>query len=268
MKREYFYPDVNDKITEALVKEKEPFQGYWEKSERKILDYIKQTIKKHFIKCDISWLLDAGCGTGRLLPEFQQYFTNILALDPDSKQIAKARNVAERWEFKDKILFKATSAERLRWKKESVDVILCSHIIQHVHTETIPKILKKFNDILKQNGLLFILTTHSRKNRDSYAKATLEGAKSIEKEIRIKEFNLLISNNQNILPIHFFSVDQLSKNLKDCGFVVLDFRSYHVYSKSKLLAKDQDNDDLVNSSVCLKLKFGRDILLIGQKSTK
>ena len=47
MKSEYVYPDVNDKITIALIKENEPFLGYWEKSEKEIVDIIKEIIQKY-----------------------------------------------------------------------------------------------------------------------------------------------------------------------------------------------------------------------------
>jgi len=268
MKREYFYPDVNDKITIALIKEKEPFQGYWEKSENEILRLIKELIKKRSIRSTNSWLLDAGCGTGRLLPEFQQYFSHILAVDPDSTQIEKAGKLARDKEFSDKVIFKVSLVEQLDWEKESIDVILCSHIIQHVHTETISKILHKFNEILKQDGLLFILTTHSRNDFDYYVKGYLKNSKSIEEKIREEKFNSLINIEQNVLPLHFFSIKNVKTILKNSGFVLLDYRSFHVLGKLTFLDKITNRDHLVNTFECLKTRFGRDILIISQKLVK
>jgi len=164
MEKDYIYPDIDDKITKAFIKENEPFPSYWEKSEENVLKLIKEKTRKHLSRSKDSWLLDAGCGTGRLLPEFQRYFSNILAIDPDPLQIDKAKKIAKNKGFIEKVVFKVTSAEQLDWKEESVDVILSSHIIQHVNTETIPRILCKFHKVLKSDGLLFIMTTHSRKS--------------------------------------------------------------------------------------------------------
>ena len=265
MEKDYIYPDIDDKITKAFIKENEPFPSYWEKSEENVLKLIKEKTRKHLSRSKDSWLLDAGCGTGRLLPEFQRYFSNILAIDPDPLQIDKAKKIAKNKGFVEKVVFKVTSAEQLDWKEESVDVILSSHIIQHVHTETIQRILCKFHKVLKSDGLLFIMTTHSRKNRGYYAKAILKGSKSIEQKIGKEEFNSLIINNQNILPIHFFSVQNLENILKNSGFILIQYRSYHILSKTRFLADKEDRDKLVNTSDSLKPKFGRDIMLLSQK---
>jgi 2-polyprenyl-3-methyl-5-hydroxy-6-metoxy-1,4-benzoquinol methylase len=265
MKKEYVYPDIDDKITNTLIKESEPFPSYWKRSEEDVLKIIKDKIEKHLSRSEDSWLLDAGCGTGRLLPEIQTYFSNILALDPDPLQIDKAKKIAKNRGLADKVVFKVTSAEQLDWKEESFDVILSSHIIQHVHTEIIPKILRKFHKVLKPDGLLFIMTTHSRKDRGYYVKAVLKGSKSIEQKIGKEEFNSLIINDQNILPIHFFSVKNLQNILKNSGFILIQYRSYHILSKSSFFAGERNRDELVNTSDSLKSKFGRDILLICQK---
>jgi len=264
MEKKYHYPDVNDKLTMALIREKEPFQGYWRTSERKILDLIKEKIEKHSISAG-SWLLDAGCGTGRLLPEFQKYFSNILAIDPDSSQIDKAKKVALDHGFADKVVFKATSAEQLEWEQESVDVILCSHVIQHVHTKTVPKILHKFHKVLRPDGLLFLMTTHSRRSYGYYAKSLLKDSKIMEKKIRKEEFNSIIKNDRNILPIHFFSINNLVNILRNSGFILIYFRTYHVMRKPTISTSDEDIDTMINTSKCLKRKFGRDIMLISQK---
>jgi hypothetical protein len=109
------------------------------------------------------------------------------------------------------------------------------------------------------------MTTHSRKDRGYYVKAVLKGSKSIEQKIGKEEFNSLIINDQNILPIHFFSVKNLQNILKNSGFILIQYRSYHILSKSSFFAGERNRDELVNTSDSLKSKFGRDILLICQK---
>jgi len=268
MNNEYYYPDVNDKITIALIKEKEPFPGYWEESERKILNLIKSEIEKYSDGTILSWLLDAGCGTGRLLPEFQRFFRNILAIDPDSSQIDETRKLVKSHGFLDKVMFKVVPTELLEWKKESIDVVLCSHVIQHVETETVPKILRKLHDVLKPNGLLFILTTHSRQNHDYYMKDILKGTNAIELKIEKEEFDSLIRNQECILPLHFFSVNTISELLKETGFTLLDFRSFHILDGPGLVDKIVDRDEITNRFDRSKRKFGRDALFICKKQIK
>ena len=261
----YFYPDVNDRITASFIKEREPFEGYWEKSGKKVLGLVREFIQKCVENTTESWFFDAGCGTGRLLPEFERNFNHILAIDPDSTQIEKAMNLVKKHGFADKVLFKVTSIENLDWRKESIDVILCSHVLQHVHTDTVPKILLKFEELAKKEGLLFVMTTHSRGKCDYYVKEYMRNSELVEQRIEKDEFNSLIFNENNILPLHFFSQKSIRTALENAGFVLLDFRSFHVLGKVRLLDKIIDRDRLVNSADFLKTRLGRDLLVVGQK---
>jgi ubiquinone/menaquinone biosynthesis C-methylase UbiE len=263
MEKTYSYPDANDALTAALIRQKEPYPNYWELSEHKILKKIQQEIKKHPMP-QSSWLLDAGCGTGRLLPTFESCFSNILAVDPDVAQIEKAKKTARDGRFEGKVTFEVASAEQLKREKESIDVVLCSHVIQHATATSVEKILGKFYDVLRPNGFVFILTAHSTKKTDYYVKEQLINSKNVAEKIGEDEFNCLINNNQNILPIHFFTEKTLNSALVKHGFKLLDFKVYHVLGKSKLFAPSEDRDEVANGSQQRKSKFGRDMLIIAQ----
>jgi 2-polyprenyl-3-methyl-5-hydroxy-6-metoxy-1,4-benzoquinol methylase len=264
-KKNYSYPDTNDKITSALIKKEEPYAGYWEKSEKQILSIIKRAIQKRLKKTNNSWLLDAGCGTGRLLPEFKPHFDKILAVDPDDQQIEKAADLAKHQRFANKTVFENVPIEELDWEKESIDVILCSHVLQHVHTKNVPRILNKFNLLAKKDGLLFIMTTHSGRKRDYFAKTYLKNAEAIEENIRKNEFNSLINNKVDVLPIHFFSIDSITNLLENSGFTPLDFNSYHFSYMGAPLDRVIEIDGAVNKFTGLKGKLGRDLLVTSKK---
>jgi SAM-dependent methyltransferase len=268
MENNYFYPDVNDKITAALIKKEEPCEGCWEKSEKEILTIIKQTMREQLKKTGGLWLFDAGCGTGRLLHEFEAYFDKILAVDPDVKQIDKAANLAKQQEFAGKTVFEAVPIEEFNWPRDSIDVILCSHVIQHVRTENVPRILNKFGDLIKKDGLLFIMTTHSSRKTDFFVKDYLNEGEFIEENIDEEEFNSLVKNDLNVLPLHFFSLNSITKELRDSGFALQDFYSYHILSQSIVLDKVIERDQIANRSKWLKSKTGRDMLIIGKKIVK
>lgn len=268
MSQKYFYPDTNDQITVVLIKQKEPFTGYWEKSEENVLKLIENTIQIHIADSPNSWLLDSGCGTGRLLPKFQKNFGHILAIDPDSTQIERAKQLVQECGFSDKVVFQTASVEELEWKEGSIDVILCSHILQHVNTETVHRILQKFSHVLKKEGLLFIMTTHSKQGNDYYVKEYLQGSEFVEQRINQAEFNSLVKNDRQILPIHFFSIKNFSGILNDSGFRLLDFRVFHILRKSGILDRIADRDRVANAVSFLKARSGRDMLVIAQKSVK
>jgi 2-polyprenyl-3-methyl-5-hydroxy-6-metoxy-1,4-benzoquinol methylase len=224
---DYVYPDVDDKITSSLIHEKEGSKGQWESSEKEALNTIKQTLKE----TPYSWFFDAGCGTGRLLPEFQSYFTNILAVDPDASQIEKAKLLVKNHGFSKKVTFKVAPIEMLQWKKESLDVALCSHVLQHVGTGLVEVILQKFNELLRAKALLFILTAHSQKE-DYYVKDFLKQQEVCEEVISKVEFNSLIANKESMLPIHFFSIESLQKEVRKAGFELLDTKLFHCIENS------------------------------------
>lgn len=267
-RRNYLYPDIDDKITASFIKEREPFEGYWERSEKKVLNLVEKFIQENVRQVLDSWFFDAGCGTGRLLPKFERHFHHILAIDPDPTQIQKAEMLVKKSGFIDKVVFQATSIEKLDWKKESIDVILCSHILQHVHTDSVPSILRKFAKLARRKGLLFIMTTHSRKNYDYYVKAYLENSNVVEERIEKEEFNSLMFNKRNILPLRFFSWNGIIEALEESGFVLLDSRSFHELCKVPFLDRIIDRDRVINSANFLKARLGRDILIVGKRVVK
>ncbi len=241
----YTYPDAEDKITTSLIMKRTSGRLQWEKSEKKILNIIEEYMKKF----PGSWLLDAGCGTGRLLPRFQDYFDKILANDRDPAQIKKAKNLVRSRGFADKVVFETTSIEELSWPRVSIDAILCSHLLQHINTDSVPLVLQKFGILSKANGTLFVMTTHA-KNQDYFAKEYLIGQELIEEKIGEEEFNSLISNKSNILPLHFFSTKSIQNTMRDSGYKLLDYRLFHIVNR-----------------IDSKKKEARDILLVGQKTS-
>lgn len=241
----YAYPDAEDKITTSLIMKRTSGRLQWEKSEKKILNIIEEYMKKF----PGSWLLDAGCGTGRLLPRFQDHFDKVLATDRDPAQIERARDLVRSRGFADKVVFETASIEELSWPKASIDAILCSHLLQHISTDSVPLVLQKFCTLSKANGALFIMTTHA-KNQDYFAKEYLIEQELIEEKISEDEFNSLISNKSNILPLHFFSTKSIQNAMRDSGYKLLEYRLFHIVNR-----------------IDTKRKEDRDMLLVCQKTS-
>jgi 2-polyprenyl-3-methyl-5-hydroxy-6-metoxy-1,4-benzoquinol methylase len=224
--KNYIYPDYNDKITVKMIEEKEAREcvGCWQKDEERIMHLMKSQIKE-YVKKENPWFLDAGCGDGRLLPEFEKYFNNILFIDPDKNRILAAKKFVSRLNLTDKVTCKTLSIESID-SEQKFDVILCNHVLQHVNTGNILKILEKMYEVLNENGLLFITTCNSTKNKDYFIKQYIKNSKIIEEKITEEEFNTLVYNKKK-LPIHFFDKEKLITLLKNLNFKVIYFEKFH-----------------------------------------
>lgn len=265
-KDHYSYPDKNDALTVKFIAIKQPFEGYWDKSEKFILERMKKPVEAYVESKTNTCFLDAGSGTGRLLPEFESYFDKILAIDPDEHLLEIAKDTAEKFGLSKKVIFQKTSIEKIDWEKGSVDVILRSHVLQHVHTEAVANILAKFEQLLKNNGLVFITTCHSRKNYDFYTKMYLKNREVIEEGIEKNEFNFLSRNEKDILPIHFFSKKNIFRMLRGFHFEILDFKSFHILNRIPFVDHIVFRNRLINSFSLLQTRLGRDMFIACRRS--
>lgn len=227
IEKSYVYPDYKDKITKTMIDEKESIKGvgYWQRSEVRILNLMKKQIEKS-IKKDNTWFLDAGCGEGRLLPEFEKYFDNILLIEPDKYRLKIAKQLVNKLEISNKVKYKTLTIESMS-SNQKYDVILCSHILQHVHTDNLKIILKKLYELLNKDGLLFITTCNSQKKEDYFVKQFIKNSKTSRKIIKKEEFNSLVYNKK-ILPVHYFNKEKLIRLLKSFNFKFLDSKKFHI----------------------------------------
>lgn len=255
----YSYPDNDDFVTSQYIQKNELYPGYWNTSEERIRKMIRNNIKNRLSqRTDLS-LLDAGCGEGRLLTEFQELFHNITAIDPDEKRLQKARDIAHLSNFSDKVDFLNLLITDIDETKK-YDVILCSHVVQHVHTDSLDSIFSKFQKLLKQNGLLFILTCHSVKESDYFTKSFVDQEPK-EQAIGQDEFNRLV-NAEGTLPAHFFTQDSISSLLLNSGFRPFEFQVFHCdRNLPGFKVKLADIDTVINNSSHYQRSSGRDLYI-------
>jgi ubiquinone/menaquinone biosynthesis C-methylase UbiE len=260
MKRvgKYTYPDLKDEITCAFIGINEPYEGYWAESENYILDLMKKHIDENRHGEKIS-LLDVGCGEGRLTAHFSKYCNYILAIDPDKSRLSTAKEVIQNLGVSDIVHFNNSSIEELEEQKK-FDVILCSHILQHVHTELIPKIISKFKRMLKEHGLLFITTCHSTKGKDYFVKEFLNESNFTEEIIDENRYNSLVFGI-NQLPIHLFFRRSIEELLKTSDFDVIDYKVFHLLEEDFKNLSFCDRDLLINKFTNLQDKYGRDVFI-------
>jgi|WetSurMetagenome_2_1015567.scaffolds.fasta_scaffold02381_9 SAM-dependent methyltransferase len=252
---DYQYMDPEDRITSQNIRRIELYPGYWEKSENKILNIVKNLLK---IKAGHKRFLDAGCGEGRLIPIFEGQFDEVVAIDPDPERLRVAAELIHNLGLSDKIKLKQSAIESFEDGK--FDFILCSHVLQHVHTGSLHLIINKIRYLIEDNGLLCITTCHSIKNKEYFVKESISDPDHLEETIDEMEFNSLVNSN-GILPVHFFTFKNINNLLDDCGFKIVEFRVFHLDKRIVGYENDERIDDAANMNQARKEITGRDMMI-------
>ncbi len=257
----YIYPDGEDVFTMALIEASEPYPGYWQASEDDVLDRGIKMITKNGLKGS---LLDVGCGFGRLLLKFSQYFDLLYGVEPDRERFEVCKKNITEWGMEEKVRLYNGTVDMLE-DKLRFDVILCSHVVQHIPEQTSRQLLKALRKLLKDNGLLIVSTSHSDTDKDIFLKNYIDvEGKRVEEKISQAEFNSF-ENRNGVLPTKKFSGDNLLKLLENSGFKAVDSRVYHDNRGSRYIHKLFGTDRLINTLGSLKKTRGRDICVIAGK---
>lgn len=266
MGNSYSYPDRDDCIISRFIQTHEPWSGYWKASEQWILQRAKSHIQANYDGRTDLHLLDAGCGTGRLLIKFNESFTHIVAVDPDEYQLRKAKATVLSHQMKNKVTFICKSLEALDLPIHTFDVILCSHILQHLATPLVDQIFDLFSKVLKPKGLLLLTVAYSRVPVDTYSLTTLAKSKVVERPITKEEFDACVcQKSENILPTHHFALDTISKRLTQRGFSIMESKVFHTLFAMPLLNRLNryaNWDAIINIFPVLKRRCGRDLFVV------
>ncbi len=259
-KNNYIYPDGEETITLKLIGETEPYENYWEKSEEEVLNRVIKSIKKKRLN---GKFLDIGCGLGRLIHKFSPYFQEIYGVEPDKGRFDVCKKNISEWELEDKVKLFNGSVEAIE-QKNSFDMILCSHVIQHIPEQTVIHLLEAIRTLIKKDGILVFTTAHSIIEKDIYVKSYMNCVnKRIEELISPEEFNGF-ENVEGLLPIKMFTLNSLNTLLKINSFDIIDSKVYHHNKASKLLDNALGTDKLINTCEYIKNRCGRDIFVIAK----
>lgn len=251
----YQYPDQYDAITMDLIGATEPYQGYWHKSEEGMIKSMLKMIDNMSLK---ERLYDAGCGYGRLTLRFSSYFQEIYAAEPDKERHDICKQNLLKWKLDHKVTLIQAGAEDLA-KENFFDAILCSHVIQHLPEQHVHSILKAFHRMLKEDGALFLTTSHSVSGTVQYTKSYLnKDKKRVEEGIDPISFNML-NNEKGILPVKFYTYEEITSLLHKCNFEVIDYKVYHHTRGNKQFDSMFGIDRFINLSRKRKEVYGRDL---------
>jgi 2-polyprenyl-3-methyl-5-hydroxy-6-metoxy-1,4-benzoquinol methylase len=212
----YVYPDQDDATTVTFIEKEKS----WEHDEMEVFTHAKRLIRPGGI------LVDAGCGFGRLIPVFADSFEKIIAIEPDSNRIEKAKSTVAVANLLDKVDFINLLIQEVVLEQK-VDVVLSSHIIQHISTTAVPVVVQKMSDMLKPDGILILTTNHSPRDEDKFTKGYLHNGENIEDIITKNQFEDLIGNMSGVIPVHMYSPESLSQLLGHAGLDVIEQHLFH-----------------------------------------
>jgi 2-polyprenyl-3-methyl-5-hydroxy-6-metoxy-1,4-benzoquinol methylase len=243
-----------------VINENQVNENYWSSSEKWILKNIHQTIENGGVS-NYS-LLDAGCGEGRLFTEFINYTSKIIGIEPDKQRYENALRCVRENHLENKVQVINASLENTHLQ-DKFDVVLSSHIIQHISTDHVETHLTKLAQATKDNGFLIINTNVSNRKDEYFIKGLIEEDAVKEPEITQKEFNELTSKTGQ-LPVHMFNRDKVCEYMLSIGFDLVDMKVFHVEKEAQNLYQD-NTDQTVNDEPDLFRKYGRDICFIFRK---
>lgn len=140
-----------------------------------------------------SMVLDAGCGTGRDSNYLNEEGCNVIGIDVCDEMLKEAK------EFSKNTQFKKMDLLELNFKEKEFDGIWAMASIYHIPKKQIKKVLKDFNKILKQSGILYLSAKEG------------EG-ESVEKDKKYEDEPRFIA---------LYQKEELEDFLKSCKFKIL-----------------------------------------------
>ncbi|MFW6140073.1 MAG: class I SAM-dependent methyltransferase [Acidobacteriota bacterium] len=112
-------------------------------------------------------VLDAGCGTGRLIPYLKKSAGRtgrIVEMDFAQKML----DIAKKKYSNSNICFVQSDAQHVPFKEKVFDVVICFALLPHIPDKQ--RALREFKRILKPNSLLVVAHTMSREELNAFHK--------------------------------------------------------------------------------------------------
>lgn len=119
---------------------------------RKIIRLLELTVGKD--KVSKMTVLDMGGSTGIIDYILSGSFKKIIGIDIDEQAIDYASKKFKRKNLK----FEIGDALKLRYKNDSFDLVICTHVYEHVSDQE--KLFKEIQRVLRKNGLCYLAATN------------------------------------------------------------------------------------------------------------
>lgn len=223
---DYKYPDEDDRLTVTLINEEYDSLA-WQKSEERVLALAGKFISEQASETEKRILLDVGCGLGRLFGFFAGFVGRIEALEPDRQRYCMALQEAQRVEKSRGISVSVMNDVLGKNQNDnSYDVILSSHVIQHLGTRQTEELIQTMSQKLKKDGLLILMTTYAHDDQERYFCESWENDRRVNREVTKEEFETVFYLGSE-LPVRMFAKEAIKEMTADAGLRLVEFRPYH-----------------------------------------
>ena len=260
MPQRVVWPSHWDAITATYVRQHEPYPGYWEASERYSLKAVEKLIRGKQCR----HLLDIGCGDGRSTVPWALHFDRVTALEPSDEHVEAAATLFAAKNLNNVTLSKQCIQES-SFAPDLFDMVLCSHVIQHMPTSDSAVILDAIYTLLRPGGIAVILTSHSMSNEDSFVLERFDetGQKTVTQVVPNEEmFNRKFPFDPDAIPTHRFSISKMRGLMsRYCDHRI---RFFHALHPRNGLDRFVFRDTLINLP-CLRPLYGSDMIVLARK---
>ncbi len=250
---DFTYSDRGDELTRQLIEE-EYDSAYWEESENKVLDKAIEYAKQKYGEDMLPYLsvLDLGCGCGRLMPRFAALCSSVTGLEPDRERCDEAMSLILEKDLENATALCMTLEEYVKaFPGQMFDIVLCSHVFQHMKHETACSILEGLKQVIGPDSLCLFTTTYTDGRVNRYTEEFLTDGQRTSLDIDQKGFDLAVDDDGK-LAVCMFSRPWIERFFASCGLKVKQFQAYHFSGERTA------EDDAAASSDPAQLAFARD----------
>jgi len=250
----YRYPDTGDRVTSSFIGSHEPFPGYWAVSEERALGRLSAELTALLPSRRGVRALDAGCGEGRLLGWLAGFAATITAVDPDPDRLDRAR--ALRPPDTDVGYLAAPVADV---PGEPFDLVLCSHVIQHVPSDELAPMLRRLHEVTAPDGLLALSYSRAPVGQGGFSIETAGEDGFSSRRISREEFDRALRDGTGgVLPVRLLDPAEVTAEAEVAGWRTAWEWTYHVLDDLGPADEHVDRDELVNAAPALRRHLGRD----------
>lgn len=194
-------------------------------SYKELFEKERKFLQKHIPKNSI--VLDIGCGTGETIKILSPIAKKIIGIDNDKYAINKCR---ENIKNLDNVEIFLEDAEKMHFKNNSFDVVICMGTTFDNFGKTKTKILLEIKRVLKNEGI-FILSVYNENALEERLKIYRKHWKGfINKGGGTILYKDIISEQ--------FSKDEITKILKNNGFNILELIKGRIFYLIKTQIKN------------------------------
>jgi SAM-dependent methyltransferase len=218
----YRYPDPGDCITVRMIAALSDPQR-WDEEEREVLQELRKEVEQ---LVPPRALLDVGAGTGRVTWSLSDLLASADLLEPDRGRAREARTLARQRTPTLKVGVFSTEDDV---PDRAYDVVLLSHVIQHVIPAEADRLLTYCAARCRSDGIIYLATALATEATSQYRVSTCRDDGSFaEEEVDVDRFIHDVRHPaDDQLPARRFTVSQLEAALLAVGFEPVLVRPFH-----------------------------------------